>query len=260
MVCPSGGGRVERLQRYLARSGVASRRAAEKLILSGVVAVNGRPVTVLGSKVEASDLVTVEGRPVAPPVALTYLMLHKPSGYVTTMRDPQGRPRVIDLLPAGGPRVYPVGRLDFESTGLLLLTNDGDLAQSLLHPSKGVWKTYLAKVVGHPAEQVLARLRGGITLADGVTAPAGVQILGREDGYATLEIRLHEGRKRQVRRMLAAVGHPVVTLARVEFGPLKLGGLPGGSWRLLTDGEIEALRQVARLEQRPSPKAGKVRR
>jgi len=251
---------MERLQRYLARAGVASRRAAEKLILSGVVAVNGRPVTVLGSKVEANDLITVDGCQIVPPVVLTYLMLHKPSGYVTTMRDPQGRPRVIDLLPPGGPRVYPVGRLDFESTGLLLLTNDGDLAQGLLHPSKGVWKTYQAKVVGHPDAAVLDRLRRGISLADGVTAPAGVQILDREDGYATLEIRLHEGRKRQVRRMLAMIGHPVVSLARVEFGPLKLGALPGGSWRPLTDGEIEALRQAARLEQPPGPRLGKVRR
>ncbi len=251
---------MERLQRYLARAGVASRRAAEKLIVSGFVAVNGRPVTALGSKVEANDLVTVDGRPIAPPMALTYLMLHKPSGCVTTMRDPQGRPRVIDLLPAGGPRVYPVGRLDFETTGLLLLTNDGDLAQGLLHPSKGVWKTYQAKVVGHPAASALDRLRRGITLADGVTAPAGAQILSREDGYATLEIRLHEGRKRQVRRMLAAIGHPVVSLTRVEFGPLQLGVLPKGSWRPLTDGEVEALRQAARLEQHPGPRVGKVRR
>ena len=243
---------MERLQRYLARAGVASRRAAEKLILSGVVSVNGRPVTTLGSKVDGDDLVTVDGRPVVPPAALTYLMLHKPSGYVTTMRDPQGRRRVIDLLPSGGPRVYPVGRLDFETTGLLLLTNDGDLAQGLLHPSKGVWKTYLVKAAGHPVESVLAKLRRGIPLADGVTAPAGVQILGREDGYATLEIRLHEGRKRQVRRMLAAIGHPVVTLARVEFGPLRLGTLPSGSWRPLTDVEVEALRQAARPGQRPS--------
>ncbi len=251
---------MERLQRYLARAGVASRRAAEKLILSGRVAVNGRIVTTLGTKVAAGDLVTLDGRPAAPPAEPAYLMLHKPSGYVTTMHDPRGRPRVIDLLPPGGPRVFPVGRLDLETTGLLLLTNDGDLAQGLLHPSRGVWKTYQARVAGHPEEAALERLRRSVLLEDGPTAPAVVQILGREDGYATLEIKLHEGRKRQVRRMMAAIGHPVVSLARVGFGPLELGALPSGAWRPLAEDEVDALRQAVRTGHRPPSPAADVRR
>lgn len=236
---------MERLQRFLARAGVASRRAAENLILSGAVAVNGRIVTVLGTKIDPGrDRVTVNGRAVAPPRAPTYLMLHKPEGYVTTMHDPQGRPRVVDLLPPGGPRVFPVGRLDLDTTGLLLLTDDGDLAHRLLHPSRGVWKTYRAVVEGRPAPQVLARLRAGVRLADGPTAPARAAILAVKDGHATLEIQLHEGRKRQVRRMLAALGHPVRSLHRVGFGPLTLGDLPAGAWRPLTPDEISALRRA----------------
>lgn len=243
---------MERLQRFLARAGVASRRAAEGLILSGAVTVNGRPVTVLGSKVEPGDLVTLHGRQVEPPEETAYAMLHKPAGYVTTMDDPQGRPRVVDLLPAAGPRIYPVGRLDLDTTGLLLLTNDGDLAHKLLHPSRGVWKTYHARVLGQPDRASLTALHRGILLADGLTAPAAAQILAWEDGYATLEIKLHEGRKHQIRRMLAAVGHPVVALTRVKFGPLELGDLPCGSWRPLTANEVQELQGAVRPAPPPT--------
>jgi pseudouridine synthase len=178
-------------------------------------------------------------------VEQTYIVLNKPAGYVTTMRDPQGRPRVIDLLPRNAPRVYPVGRLDFGTTGLLLLTDDGDLVWRLLHPSRGVWKTYQAKVVGTPDSGILDRLRRGVVLEDGPTAPARAKILRVEDGYATLEIELHEGRKRQVRRMLAAVGHHAVELRRTGFGPLRLGDLPEGACRCLTGDEVAALRKAA---------------
>lgn len=241
---------MERLQRYLARAGVASRRACEALILSGAVCVNGRQAE-LGAKVDAfSDRVTVRGRRIEPPREPTYIILNKPAGYVTTMRDPQGRPRVVDLLPPGLPRVYPVGRLDLDTTGLLLLCNDGDLAQKLLHPSRGVWKTYRARVRGRPSREDLDCLRRGIVLEDGPAAPARVKILEVEDGYATVEIELHEGRKRQVRRMLAAVGHEVVSLARVGIGPLRLNDLAPGSWRYLEPDEVAVLREAAAREPR----------
>lgn len=237
---------MERLQRYLARSGVASRRAAEDLIRRGDVAVNGATVTVLGTKIDPGrDRVAVRGRTVAPRPSFTYLMLNKPAGYLTTLRDPQGRPRVIDLLPRDGPRVFPVGRLDLDTTGLLLLTDDGALAHRLLHPAHGVWKTYRATVRGVPSGEAVRLLRRGLRLEDGPTAPARVKILGSRDGYATLEIGLHEGRKRQIRRMLEAVGHPVTALTRVAFGPLRLGGLAAGHWRPLRAEEIEALRRAA---------------
>lgn len=237
---------MERLQRYLARSGVASRRAAEDLIRRGDVAVNGVTVTVLGTKIEEGrDRVAVRGRPVSPPAGLTYLMLNKPAGYLTTLHDPQGRPRVVDLLPRDMPRVFPVGRLDLDTTGLLLLTDDGGLTHALLHPGCGVWKTYRATVRGVPTEEAVERLRRGLILEDGPTAPARAKILDRRDGYATLEIVLHEGRKRQVRRMLEAVGHPVTALTRVAIGPLRLGDLPQGGWRPLHPEEIQALRRAA---------------
>jgi len=236
---------MERLQRYLSRAGVASRRAAEELIRAGAVSVNGQVVKVLGTKVDPDrDRIAVNGCQVSPLAETTCLMLHKPAGYVTTMRDPQGRPRVMDLLPREGPRVFPVGRLDLDTTGLLLLTNDGGLAQHLLHPSHGVWKVYHARVEGVPGAGILGRLRRGVRLEDGLTAPARVKILAVQDGYATLEVGLHEGRKRQLRRMLAAVGHPVRALARVGFGPLHLGSLASGSWRPLTPAEIVALRNA----------------
>ncbi|MCL6614682.1 MAG: rRNA pseudouridine synthase, partial [Firmicutes bacterium] len=235
----------ERLQRYLARAGVASRRAAEEMIRAGLVSVNGRPVTVLGTKIDPDrDEVTIRGRRVEPPAKFVYLMIHKPSGYVTTMRDPEGRPTVASLLPPGLPRVFPVGRLDLETTGLLLFTNDGELAHALLHPSRGVWKTYRARVRGVPSPATLARLRRGVMLEDGPTAPAAVKILSREDGDATLAIEIHEGRKRQVRRMLAAVGHPVLALTRIGFGPLALGDLAPGAWRPLRPDEVLALHRA----------------
>lgn len=231
----------------MARCGVASRRACETLIAEGRVQVNGRTVTEPGFQVDpATDEVRVDGRVLRPVVQLHYLMLHKPAGYVTTASDPQGRPTVMELVPAM-PRLYPVGRLDLDTEGLLLLTNDGPLAHRLTHPRYGVPKLYRAKVAGLVVPEALERLRTGVLLDDGPTAPARVRLLRQETGTALLELELKEGRKRQVRRMCAAVGHPVLHLRRVGFGPLRLGRLPKGAYRPLTPDEVARLRRAAHL-------------
>jgi len=187
----------------------------------------------------------VDGRPLAGRAPLHHLLLHKPRGYVTTRRDPTGRPVVLDLLPAHARQLYPVGRLDFDTEGLLLLTNDGELANRLMHPRYEVPRTYVARVAGGPVGDAAVRaLRAGVELADGVTAPASVRVLARD----RLELVLHEGRKRQVRRMCEAVGHAVATLERVGFGPLTLGGLAVGEARRLGGEEVEALRTAATRE------------
>lgn len=237
----------ERLHKFMARCGVASRRACETLIAEGRVQVNGRTVTEPGFQVDpATDEVRVDGRVLRPVVQLHYLMLHKPAGYVTTASDPQGRPTVMELVPAM-PRLYPVGRLDLDTEGLLLLTNDGPLAHRLTHPRYGVPKLYRAKVAGLVVPEALERLRTGVLLDDGPTAPARVRLLRQETGTALLELELKEGRKRQVRRMCAAVGHPVLHLRRVGFGPLRLGRLPKGAYRPLTPDEVARLRRAAHL-------------
>ncbi len=237
---------MERLQKYLARCGVASRRRAEALITGGLVAVNGQVITELGFKVEPGrDRVTVAGRAVSPVDEKIYLMLNKPKGYLTSNRDTHGRRTVLDLLPAGLPRVFPVGRLDYNTTGLLLLTNDGELAFALTHPSHEVKKVYRALVKGVPGQAALEKLRSGVRLEDGITLPAEVDIIEAKAGNAILRIGLREGRKREVRRMCQAVGHPVLELARVALGPLELGDLPPGHYRRLTAEEIRALEEVA---------------
>jgi 23S rRNA pseudouridine2605 synthase len=227
-----------RLNAYLARSGVASRRRSDELIKDGRVRVNGQPGR-LDTFVAASDVVEVDGRTVAPE-PLTYVLLHKPTGVVTTARDPQGRPTVVDLvsLPL---RVVPVGRLDADTTGALLLTNDGRLAHRLAHPRYGVDKVYVAEVEGAPTDENLRRLAEGIELEEGVTAPARVRRLAP----SRIELVLHEGRKRQVRRMCEAVGHPVRSLHRSTYAGLELGDLAPGAWRELTDDEVHTLRAQA---------------
>lgn len=224
-----------RLNAYLARAGVASRRRADELIKAGRVTVNGEPGR-LHTFVESGDAVEVDGRRVEPQ-ALAYVLLHKPPGVVTTARDPQGRPTVVGLVrhPA---RVVPVGRLDADTTGALLLTNDGPLAHRLAHPRYGVEKVYEAEVEGEPPDEALRRLAEGIELEDGPTAPAQARLLGP----SRVELTLHEGRKHQVKRMLEAVGHPVVRLHRSRYAGLRLGGLAPGEWRELTAEEISALR------------------
>lgn len=227
----------ERLQKALAHAGVASRRAAEALILQGRVAVNGEVVRALGTRVDLDrDTVTVDGRPIARRAARHYVLLHKPRGYVSTARDERGRPTVLDLVPTPT-RLYPVGRLDADSEGLLLLTDDGDLALRLTHPRYKVPKEYHVLVPAPVPEEVLARLRSGVDLAEGRTAPAEVAVLRREPAGTWLRIVLRQGWKRQIRRMLAALGLPVERLVRVRIGGLTLGDLPAGTWRVLSPGE-----------------------
>jgi 23S rRNA pseudouridine2605 synthase len=225
-----------RLNRYLARAGVASRRGADELIRSGRVRVNGERGE-LHTIVDAGDTVEVDGRRVEPEQT-ALLLLHKPRGVVTTVSDPQGRRTVVDLVP-DEPHVVPVGRLDRETTGALLLTNDGELAHRLAHPSFGVEKTYLVDVDGDPGDEALRRLEEGVDLDDGRTAPARVRRLGA----SRLELTLHEGRNRQVRRMCEAVGHPVRRLHRSGYAGLGLAGLAPGAWRALTRDEAAALRR-----------------
>ncbi len=227
-----------RLAKYLATSGVASRRASEQVIRAGRVTLNGDVVTDPARDVGAGDAVAVDGDPVARGHGeWVVYALNKPAGVVSTARDPQGRPTVVTMVPQAE-RLYPVGRLDIDTTGLILLTNEGDLAHRLTHPSFEVEKTYRAVVAGPPVREAeLQRLRDGVELDDGRTAPAGVRRVAAD----TIEITIHEGRKRQVKRMCEAVGHPVKRLERVAFGPLQLGDLPRGRWRKLTAGEVQSL-------------------
>ncbi len=231
-----------RLNRLLAQAGVASRRAADRLIAEGRVTVDGA-VAVPGTQVAPGQAVLVDGAPIAVE-RVVHLMLNKPPGYVTTARDPQGRPTVLDLVDRTE-RVMPVGRLDRETSGLLILTNDGELAQLLAHPSHGVPKTYRATVRGLPGPAALRRLERGVELPDGRTRPAEARVLRTRSGGAELELVLKEGRNRQVRRMCAAVGHPVIALERTGYGPLGLGRLQVGGCRELTARELADLRAAA---------------
>lgn len=239
----------ERLARFLAHAGVASRRHAEELIAAGRVSVNGTVVTTQGTRIDpGNDIITVDGAPVSASSHIVYIMLHKPAGYLTTASDPQGRPVVLDLLPddVRRLRVYPVGRLDLDTSGLLLLTNDGEFALRVAHPRYAQEKVYHALVQGNPTDEMLEQLRRGIEFAedDGRvhrSAPARVERLRLARGNCWLSLAIHEGRKRQVRRMLAAVGHRVLELRRVSIGPISLGDLPIGQWRYLLESEKEAL-------------------
>ncbi|HYG58942.1 MAG TPA: pseudouridine synthase, partial [Symbiobacteriaceae bacterium] len=238
----------DRLHKVMAQSGVASRRHSEELIQAGRVTVNGRVVTELGTKVLLGrDLIEVDGRPLAKPEALVYILLNKPKGYVTTLYDPQGRPKVTDLLGGEiGQRVYPVGRLDYDTEGLLLLTNDGQLANALMHPSKEVKKTYIAKVRGVPGPAKLKALEEGVELDDGPTAPAEVKLIeAKGPNAATVSVRIHEGRNRLVRRMFEYLGHEVIHLKRTTLGPLHIKDLAPGQWRELTEREVKDLQGAA---------------
>jgi pseudouridine synthase len=239
---------MDRLQKILSQAGIASRRAAERLMLEGRVTVNGAPVVELGTKADAaSDDIRVDGRRIKLPERHRYILLNKPRGYVTTRSDPQRRPTVIDLL---GIReyVYPVGRLDYDSEGLLLLTNDGELAARLTHPSHGVARVYEARVLGVPDERDLQRLRRGIVLDGRRTSPADVERLSQR---SALRITIREGRNRQVRKMLDAIGHPVDQLTRVAIGPIRDARLKPGAWRDLRPDEVERLRKASGSVHRP---------
>jgi pseudouridine synthase len=229
-------------------AGVASRRLSEDLIRQGRVTVNGAVVTELGSKADLErDDVRVDGRRVRPQRRKRYILLNTPRGSVTTRRDPQGRPTVMDLLKSVREYVYPVGRLDYDSEGLLLLTNDGDLAARLTHPRHEVERVYEARVRGVPDSHALDRLAQGVVIDDRRTAPARVELLESRDGQAIVHIALHEGRQRQVRHMFDAVGHPVIRLRRVRIGPIADENLTTGYWRELTPGEIARVRRAAGL-------------
>ena len=241
---------MDRLQKILSQAGVASRRAAEKLIAEGRVSVNGTTVREMGTKADPSvDDIRVDGRRIRRAERLRYILLNKPAGYVTTRSDPQRRPTVIDLLRGVRDYVYPVGRLDYDTEGLLLLTNDGDLAAKLTHPRHGVERTYEARVAGMPGVDALERLRKGIALDGRRTQPADVDLISRrakgDERDALLRITIREGRNRQVRRMCEAVGHPVKTLARTRIGSLTDGHLKPGMWRELRAEELRALKKSA---------------
>jgi len=238
-----------RLARFLALAGVASRRRAETYITAGKVTVNGHPVLDPAFAVDEKDRVEVEGSHLRLE-ARVYLLLYKPSGYITTARDPQGRPTVLELIPPTMGRVYPVGRLDLDTSGLLLLTNDGEFANLIMHPRYEIKKTYQALVSGKVGAPALQSLQQGLELEDGMTAPASARILSGYRGKTLLEIEIHEGRKRQVKRMCAAVGHPVLSLTRTHLSFLNLDGLQPGQYRSLAVDEVERLKQLARTRER----------
>lgn len=239
----------ERLQKILAAAGIASRREAEKIITAGRVRVNGKVVTELGSKFDpARTRIMVDGKPIKAE-SKAYYMFYKPRGVVTTMSDPENRRSIADFVKDLPERVFPVGRLDYNTEGLLLLTNDGTLAQALMHPSHEVNKTYLVKVPGIVPDEKLDLLRMGIKLEDGMTAPAVVNLRSyeHEHNFTLFDITIHEGRNRQVRRMCDAIGFPVRDLKRIKMGPLTLSNLGRGKFRELTDGELLALKKAAKL-------------
>ena len=234
----------ERLQKYLASAGVASRRASETMIQEGRVAVNGKVIRELGTKiVPGKDQVTVDGKPVQPEEKLVYLLLNKPAGYITTAKDTHNRPTVLDLIADVPYRVFPVGRLDYETEGLLLLTNDGEFAYRMTHPKFKMMKTYVAVVQGVLTPERLDMLQNGVQLEDGRTGPAKVRILRKENHKTVVEISIHEGKNRQVRRMFKAVKNPVLELKRISVGTLTLKGVNLGEYRYLQDDELKKVGQ-----------------
>jgi len=232
----------ERLQKVMARSGVASRRGSEELILAGKVEVNGKVVTTLGVKVDPTrDRIRVNGKLIKPSSKNVYYLLHKPTNVISSCHDPQGRPTVLDFLPGVKERIYPVGRLDYDSEGLVFLTNDGDTALIFSHPRYQVPKSYLVQMQGLPSAGALRRLGEGIRLSDGWTAPAKAKVIERLAGSTLLVLEIHEGKNRQIRRMCDAIGHPVISLKRFRMGPLDLEGLGLGEFRRLEPREIRDL-------------------
>ncbi len=237
-----------RLQKVIAQAGICSRRAAEELIAAGKVQVDGEVVTAMGMKVDpAVQQILVRGKPLALAEKKIYIFLHKPVGYVTTLNDPQGRPIVTSLLRDVDARVFPVGRLDYDTSGALLLTNDGDLAQRIQHPSFEIPKTYEARVKGKPSPKAIRQLEQGVLIEGRRTAPARVVLRKAANRSTILEITIHEGRKRQVRKMCEFVGHPVIELCRIAYGRLRLGNLPSGHSRMLDSADIARIFSVKRV-------------
>jgi len=237
---------LERLQKVIAHAGIASRRKAEELIKAGKVKVNGKVVTELGTKVGPKDEVEVEGIKVEREQPV-YFLLYKPRGVVSTVNDDKNRKTVLDFFPHVEERIYPVGRLDYDTSGLLIMTNDGEFANLLMHPKYEIEKVYIAKTEGIPPKEKLKQLEKGIQLEDGLTAPAKVRMLSvdRKKKTAIIEITIHEGRNRQVRRMFEAIGYPVLKLKRERYAFLTLDGLNAGEWRVLTPHEVKLLKQLA---------------
>jgi len=230
----------------LAKAGVASRREAERMMIEGRVTVNGKVIEALGFKADPSkDHIKVDGKRLAPFEPKVILLLNKPRGYLSTVKDPKGRPTVLDLLKNMKSRIYPVGRLDFDAEGLLLLTNDGDLAHLLSHPRFSVPKTYLVKVTGAPEEKKLARLKRGVALEDGEAKAISCSLIRQKEKNSWVRVVVTEGRNHLVKRMFSAIGHTVLKLKRVEYGPIQLGGLPFGQFRTLTPEEIEKLKRIS---------------
>ncbi|WP_094602816.1 Ribosomal large subunit pseudouridine synthase B [Sporomusa silvacetica DSM 10669] len=241
---------LERLQKVIAQAGIASRRDAEELIKAGRVTVNNKVVTELGTKVEPKrDRIAVDNKLIKAEKYL-YILLNKPKGVITALEDPQGRKTVTDLVANIPERIYPVGRLDYNTEGLLIMTNDGDLTNTLTHPSHEIAKTYLAKVQGYPPEEKLDKLRVGIKLEDGVTAPAKINIIAidQEKELTTLEIVIYEGKNREIRRMCEAIGYPVKNLKRIQIAFLTLEGLRRGQYRQLLAGEVEELKKLGKKQ------------
>lgn len=232
-----------RLQKFMAKCGVASRRKSEEMILQGQVKVNGTTIKELGVKIDIDqDIVTIDGKTLKVEENKIYILLNKPVGYITTMSDEFNRKKVIDLLKNIEERVYPVGRLDYDTSGLLLLTNDGDLAYKLTHPKYEIKKKYIAKVSGVPTEQELKQFREGLRIENYITSKAKIRIVSKEKDNSILEIVIHEGKNRQVRKMCSKIGHAVIELKRIEMGEIKLGDVKEGKWRYLSPTEVEYLK------------------
>ncbi|AAM24554.1 MAG: Pseudouridine synthase [Caldanaerobacter subterraneus] len=233
-----------RLQKYLAECGIASRRKCEEYILQGRVKVNGKVVKELGTKIDPDvDIIEFDDKIVRREEKKVYIMLYKPAGYITSVKDPFGRPTVLDLVKVKE-RIYPVGRLDFDTSGLLLLTNDGELANILMHPKHEIVKTYVAKIKGIPTKEEMERFENGLIIDGRKTAKAKIRILNVKNGTSVVEIQIHEGRNRQVKKMCKAIGHPVIALKRTKIGELELKGLKPGEWRYLTEDEIRYLKSL----------------
>ncbi|HWR60052.1 MAG TPA: pseudouridine synthase [Clostridia bacterium] len=240
---------AERLQKVMSEFGVASRRKCEELIAGGRVKVNGRVVTEQGCKVDKEkDSIEVDGKVIRRPDALLYILLNKPSGYITSVRDQFGRPTVLDLLKGVSVRVFPIGRLDYDTEGLLILTNDGDLTYRITHPRHNIDKTYRALVRGKVESRAVAAFSRGLVIEDYVTAPAVLKAVGEAKGNSIVEITIHEGRNRQVRKMCAAIGHEVIRLKRIKIGKIGLDGLKTGQWRYLEEEEVNYLKGLGEIE------------
>lgn len=233
----------ERLQKYMARCGLASRRECEKIISQGKVTVNGKLILEMGKKINPSkDEIKVEGRLIVPETKKAYIILNKPVGYISTVSDPMGRPTILELIGDIGLRIFPVGRLDFDSQGLIILTNDGDFTYYLTHPKHGIKKEYRVLVSGSPKNEDIESLKRGINIDDYFTNPAEIININKEDGGSIFKVIINEGRNRQVRRMFDSIGHPVISLTRVSVGNITLGNLPLGSWRYLRQDEVDGIK------------------